>query len=115
MSPSLTKKKCVPCEGPAAAVSRDQALKHLKEIDGWELSPDAKMIRRAWIMKNFVQGVKAIEAIKNIAESEGHHPDVHLTGYKNLTFELYTHSIGGLSENDFIVAAKINQIMDPAR
>ena len=59
-------------------------------------------------MKNFTAAVRLINKIAEIAESENHHPDIHLTGYRKLRIELTTHALGGLTENDFIVAAKIN-------
>jgi len=68
------------------------------------------MISREYVMKNFLAAVDLIGKIAQIAETEDHHPDLHLTGYNCLRVELRTHAIGGLSENDFIVAAKINVI-----
>ena len=61
-------------------------------------------------MKNFAAAVEFITDITDIAEAENHHPDLHLTGYRNLAIELWTHAIGGLSENDFILAAKIDAL-----
>ncbi|MBF0571658.1 MAG: 4a-hydroxytetrahydrobiopterin dehydratase [Candidatus Omnitrophica bacterium] len=106
----LTKKKCVPCEGIGRAYTSDEAQSRLAEISGWVLGKDGKSIERAFILKNFVACVNFINKIKDIAEDEMHHPDLHLTGYKNLKVVLYTHSLGGITENDLIVAAKVNQI-----
>ena len=61
-------------------------------------------------MKNFLAGLAFFQSVAVIAEDEAHHPDLHLEGYKNLSIEMWTHDIGGLSENDFILAAKINQL-----
>jgi 4a-hydroxytetrahydrobiopterin dehydratase len=68
------------------------------------------MIRRAWTVRNFMAGIEFFTKVAALAEEEGHHPDLHLEGYRQVAIELWTHAIGGLSENDFILAAKINQI-----
>jgi 4a-hydroxytetrahydrobiopterin dehydratase len=108
---SLTDKKCVPCEGIGRAYTAAEVQPHLGEILGWILAQDGKSIERAYTLKNFVVCVDLINKIKEIAEDEMHHPDLHLTGYKNLKVVLYTHALGGVTENDLIVAAKINQIV----
>jgi len=106
----LTKKKCEPCEGIGRAYTPVEVRSHLAEIPGWVVNQDGKSIERAFTLKNFVVCVDFINKIKNIAEDEMHHPDLHLTGYKNLKVVLYTHALDGVTENDLIVAAKINQI-----
>ena len=82
----------------------------LADIPGWELV-DAKALRRTVKCNDFLDAVAFIGRIAPIAEAEDHHPDLHLTGYRKLTIELSTHAIGGLSENDFILAAKINKLL----
>ena len=82
----------------------------LKELPGWELDGDGKRICREWVVKDFLAGVEFIQHVAQLAEEEGHHPDLHLTGYRHLSVELTTHAIGGLSENDFVMAAKINDL-----
>ena len=82
----------------------------LEKIPGWYLTHEGQRIRKDWTVKNFVVGLKFFNEVGEIAESDGHHPDLHLEGYRNLSIELWTHAIGGLSENDFILAAKIDQI-----
>jgi 4a-hydroxytetrahydrobiopterin dehydratase len=104
----LTQKKCEPCEGKTKPFSRQEASGLLAQIPGWRLTDDARGIYREYTLKNFVDAVAMINAIAPIAEKEGHHPDLHLTGYRRLRIDLYTHAIGGLSENDFILAAKID-------
>ena len=106
----LTEKKCEPCEGKTAPFTKDQAKQYLPQVAGWQLSDDGKMISKQYITKNFLAAVNFIRNIANVAEAENHHPDLHLTGYRKLKADLSTHALGGLSENDFIVAAKINQI-----
>ena len=106
----LTKKKCVPCEGTVKAYSPQEVQGRLGEIPGWALGPDGKSIWRQYTLKNFVAAVNLINKIKDIAEDQMHHPDLHLTGYKNLKVVLYTHALGGVTENDLIVAAKIEEL-----
>lgn len=106
----LTKKKCVPCEGIGRALTPAEAGSRLPEVPGWALAPDAKSIERTYTLKNFVACVDLINKIKDIAEDEMHHPNLHLTGYKQLKVVLYTHALGGITENDLIVAAKINRL-----
>ena len=106
----LRQKKCKPCEGGTPAIPAAQARDYLQGLEGWELSEDATLIRKTYLMKNFMAAVKLIDQIAEIAEAEDHHPDLHLTGYRKLTIELSTHAIKGLSENDFILASKIEAL-----
>jgi 4a-hydroxytetrahydrobiopterin dehydratase len=106
----LARKKCVPCEGGVPRVPRAQAREFLNALPGWTLASNAKSIRKEWLMKDFIAAVTLINRIKDVAETDDHHPDLHLTGYRRLAVELFTHAIGGLSENDFILAAKIEKL-----
>ena len=107
----LTKKKCVPCEGGVPKLSKSQSLKYLKELSGgWMLMSQGNAIRAEYRMKDFQAAIDFINRVGKVAEREGHHPDFHLTGYRKLAIELSTHAIGGLSENDFILAAKIDRL-----
>ena len=106
----LLKKKCQPCEGIGQALTAKQAEEYLSKVFGWKISDNAKMISRDFVMKNFMAAIKFINHIATIAESENNHPDIHLTGYRKLRIELSTHALGGLTENDFIVASKINEV-----
>lgn len=107
----LVAKKCVPCEGGVEAYSLAEAQDQLERLPGWSLTHDGKRIRKDWEMGNFVQGLDFLNRVGEIAESDGHHPDLHLEGYKNVWIEIWTHAIGGLSENDFILAAKIDELL----
>ena len=109
-TPPLTQRTCKPCEGGAEPLPASAAATLLKDVPGWELV-GGKAIRRTVTCKNFLDAVALIQKIAPIAEAEDHHPDFHLTGYRKLTIELSTHAIGGLSENDFILAAKIDQVL----
>src|SRR4051812_6537142 len=109
-SDQLVAKKCVPCEGGVPAYSVADAQQQLSRLQGWTLSADQKRIVKKWTAKNFMAGMNFFNQVAQIAEEEQHHPDLHLTGYRNVSIELSTHAIGGLSENDFILAAKIDKI-----
>jgi 4a-hydroxytetrahydrobiopterin dehydratase len=106
----LTQKKCVPCEGGVPKYTLDEAKAQLRTLEGWRLTHDGQRIRKDWAVKNFVAGMKFFHQVAELAEAEGHHPDLHLEGYRNVWIELWTHAIGGLSENDFILAAKIDRL-----
>ena len=106
----LTKKKCLPCEGIGRAFDRAEAEARINEVPGWSLSNDAKSIWREYIVKDFMAAVDFINAIAPVAESENHHPDIHLTGYRKVRIDLNTHALGGITENDLILAAKINEL-----
>ena len=106
----LRKKTCGACEGGASAYERADAEQVLEKLPGWQLTEDGKRIRRQWAAKDFMSAIQFFNLLAELAEGEGHHPDIHLVGYRNVTVELWTHSIDGLSENDFIMAAKIDEL-----
>ena len=106
----FSQKRCLPCEGIGHAMTKEEVTEGLKNVTGWGLGADGKSIERQYVFKNFIQAVDMVNLIKNIAEEERHHPDLHITGYKNLKVVLFTHALNGLTENDFIVAAKINKL-----
>ena len=106
----LLSKKCEPCEGKTKPFTKQEAQSYLNQVSGWEIDTEGKVIQRTFNMKNFMSAVNFIDKIAQVAEAENHHPDIHLTGYRKLRIDLSTHAIGGLSENDFIVAAKINEL-----
>ena len=107
---TLRAKKCQPCEGGVPPLSESEVRELLKTVPGWEVTEDGKRIRRHWKAKHFRAGLEFFQKVGELAEAEGHHPDLHLVGYRNVTIEIWTHAIGGLSENDFILAAKIDQV-----
>jgi len=105
----LYQKHCVPCEGNVPAFARPQNLDHLKRINEWQLNDDIS-IEKIYLFKDFKEAMKFVDKVAEIAEEEGHHPDILLFGWNKVKLSLSTHSIGGLSENDFILASKIDQI-----
>lgn len=108
----LHQDKCKPCEGGVEACSIEQAQQQLQPLDQWQLSDDGKMISRRVKRKNFMDAMRLLQQVAEVAEQQQHHPDLHLTGYRQVRIDLTTHAIGGLSENDFIVAAKIDALID---
>lgn len=107
----LLTQKCVPCEGGVEPMTKIDAesmiMYHVKD---WVLSLDAKHISKKFEFKDFAEALSFVNKVGAVAESEGHHPDIHLLDYKFVSIDLSTHAIKGLSQNDFIVAAKINAI-----
>ena len=89
---------------------RKEAERLLQDLPGWELTEDGKRIRREWTVKHFMAAMDFFNRVAQLAEDEGHHPDLHLVAYRSVAIELWTHAIGGLSENDFITAAKIDEL-----
>ncbi len=109
-SEQLVSKHCVPCEGGVPTVPLAQAEGFLENLPGWRITHEGQRIRKDWTVKNFMEGIGFFQRVAALAEDEGHHPDLHLEGYRNVWIEIWTHAIGGLSENDFILAAKIDQL-----
>ena len=106
----LTDKKCVPCEGGVPSLTREEAERYLNKLtDGWSLSDDARFIYRDFKFKGFYKTMAFVNAIAWIANAEGHHPDLEV-GYNHCLIKYTTHAIDGLTENDFICAAKIDRL-----
>ncbi len=106
----LIAERCVPCEGGVPKLAADEVAACLAELPAWSLSPDGLFIRREWTVADFRTAIKLANNIGALAERERHHPDLHLESYRRLRVELTTHAIGGLSINDFRLAAKIDAI-----
>ena len=103
----LTNKKCVPCEGGTPTLSATEISTLLANLKNWQVSHDHKSISKQFSFKNFYHCMAFVNAMAYIANKEGHHPDVKL-GYNYCDVLFTTHAIDGLSENDFICAAKID-------
>ncbi|CAL1410511.1 unnamed protein product [Linum trigynum] len=109
----LVTKKCVPCNSKDMRPMTDEsAAEMMPKVPGWNLvNEDGKLkLNRSWRAKSFTKGLELFQLVGNIAETEGHHPDLHLVGWNDVKIEIWTHAAGGLTENDFILAAKINQL-----
>jgi 4a-hydroxytetrahydrobiopterin dehydratase len=106
-APKEQKKSLKKPEAPSL-LAANKVRTSIKNLEGWQLTDDNKMIYREFILRDFMTAVDLIDHIALIAEDEKHHPDIHLTQFRNLRVGLTTHDVGGLSEKDFIVALKIN-------
>ncbi len=106
----LTSKHCVPCEGGVAPLTREQSAHLMKQLHAdWQLIDDNKSIRRTFKFKNFYHTMSFVNAVAHVANKEDHHPDLEV-GYNYCNIRYNTHAIGGLSENDFICAAKVDAL-----
>jgi len=104
----LEEKKCVPCIGGIQPMKKDDALKYLKSLNGWDIVNNKK-IKKSFKFSNFKETMDFVNKVADTAEHEGHHPDICLY-YGKADITLWTHKIKGLHENDFIMAAKIDRI-----
>ena len=108
----LAEKKCIPCEGGIPAFDRGEIHKYLKRVDGWDVKNNKEknyFLIKEFKFKNFIESQNFINNVSTIAEREGHHPDISF-GWGYCKIKIFTHSIKGLAESDFILAAKIDNI-----
>ncbi len=105
----LKSRHCKPCEGGVAPLNERQAAELLRALDGWGLSDDGREIHKEFRFKNFYRTMSFVNAVAHIANTEGHHPDLEI-GYSRCLVRYTTHAIGGLSDNDFICAARIDAL-----
>ncbi len=106
----LTNKKCIPCEGGAKAFDISEIHKYQKKVDGWNVIKNKKnvyLLEKEFTFKNFLESQNFVNIVGEISEKEGHHPDISF-GWGYAKIQITTHAIEGLSENDFILAAKID-------
>jgi 4a-hydroxytetrahydrobiopterin dehydratase len=104
----LASRSCKPCTEGTPALRGQPLQENLSRVEGWELKGDRKIVK-AFEFDDFVGALDFTNRVGDLAESEGHHPEIHL-GYGKVVVELWTHKIDGLSDNDFILAAKIDQL-----
>lgn len=104
---NLLKQKCAPCEG-GEPLPRSESQAYLTELKGWTLHQ--KSLEQDFLFKDFKESMQFVNKVADIAEKEGHHPDIYIF-YKKVHLQLSTHAVGGLSVNDFILAAKIDQLL----
>ena len=110
----LLNKKCVPCEGGVLPFDISQIHKYQKKVDGWNILTDKKKIfflNKKFQFKNFLDSQNFVTKVGQISENEGHHPDISF-GWGYAEIKITTHAIEGLSKNDFILAAKIDQLIN---
>ena len=104
----LTHKKCIPCEAGSVPMSAETLEKYLSAITGWQ-QEEGKKIKKEFKFEDFRSSMGFVNRIAELAEAEGHHPAIFIS-YNKVRITLSTHAIGGLSENDFIMAAKIDKL-----
>jgi 4a-hydroxytetrahydrobiopterin dehydratase len=104
----LADRRCVPCQGGTPPLTRDQFGPLFGQLEGWQIDQD-RMLIKVFRFKNFVEAVEFVNAIMPVAEAENHHPDLRVT-WGQVRVELWTHKIKGLSEADFVMAAKIDRV-----
>lgn len=107
---TLNQQHCQPCAKGTPPLTQDQILRLLPQVPGWELDLTGKAIFRLFTFESYWQGLGFVNAVAWIAQVEQHHPDIELL-YKKVKVQFATHSVGGLSDNDFICAAKANALL----
>jgi 4a-hydroxytetrahydrobiopterin dehydratase len=107
--PNLSQKHCVPCEGGTKPLEPFRNSELIKEINTWQLIED-KAIEKTLLFKDFTEALAFVNKVGALAEAEGHHPDISIFGWNKVKLSLSTHAIGGLSDNDFILASKIDEL-----
>lgn len=107
---TLCQKKCKPCEGGTPPVPDDEARAMLAGLPGWELKD--RLIEKTYRFANHYQAIAFVNAVAWVSHAEDHHPVLEV-GYNHCTVRYWTHAVGGLSENDFICAAKVDSLIDP--
>ena len=105
----LSQKKCTPCPPGTLPLTKDQSQALLAQVPGWEFSLEGRAIKRRFTFKDFMSALTFVNKVGELAEAEGHHPDLML-GWGYAECVLWTHTVVGLHENDFIMASKINQL-----
>ncbi len=114
MAEGLATERCQACEGGTPPLTRDEASALLPEIsDRWSISENGRSLQRTITFKNFARAMAFLNRVAEVAESEGHHPDFCLQNWNQVSLTLSTHAIGGLSRNDFILAAKVDGVVKP--
>ncbi len=114
MSDELLKKKCVPCEGGVVPFDISEIHKYQKKVDGWDVKQTNEknfFLEKKFEFKNFLESQRFVNQVGKVSEEEGHHPDINF-GWGYAQINITTHAINGLSENDFILAAKIDRIIN---
>jgi 4a-hydroxytetrahydrobiopterin dehydratase len=106
----LKDQKCVPCEGGVEPLKRSEFEQYLAQVSGWKLTED-RLLQREFIFKNFREAMVFVNRVAELAEAEGHHPDMNIHSWNKVEMKLSTHAIGGLSVNDFVMAVKIDALL----
>ena len=110
-SEGLAEKRCTPCRGGIAPLTEPAARALSAGAPGWRLEEGATRLHRRFEFGDFIEAMKFVNRVAEVAEQEGHHPDIAIH-WNAVDLTLWTHKIGGLHENDFIVAAKVNRLLE---
>jgi 4a-hydroxytetrahydrobiopterin dehydratase len=109
----FSKQTCVPCQGGIPPLREDKVKEYLKSLPaGWEYKKNPDRIEKDFEFKNFSKAIEFINKVADVAEQQNHHPNIYLHDWKYVRIENYTHKINGLHENDFILASKIEKILE---
>ena len=114
MDDDLSKKKCIPCEGNIPPFDYNEIHKYLKKVDDWEVKKNEEnnfFLIKEFKFENFKQSQNFVNNVGEIAENEGHHPDIYF-GWGYAKIKIFTHAINGLAESDFILASKIDKVIN---
>lgn len=106
---NLADEKCVPCEAGGKPLDANEISFYMKDVPKWQVAADGKKLHRSYTFKDFKESMRFVNRVADAAESKGHHPDISIH-YNEVRLELWTHAVGGLSVNDFILAAKIDSL-----
>ena len=109
-SVSLTEIKCVPCQGGEPPLVGEELKEYESSLPDWEVYDNATKIKREFEFPNFRLAIEFVDRVASLAEEEGHHPNIYVYDFKKVRIELWTHKINGLHQNDFVMAAKINEL-----
>ena len=107
----LASKSCVPCRGGVPPLSEAEAARFLEGTPEWRLEEQATRLRRGFEFRDFLEAMKFVNRVADLAEQEGHHPDIAIH-WNKVDLVLWTHKIGGLHENDFILASKVDRLLE---
>jgi len=110
----LASRQCEPCRGGIPPLSEDEARKLAQETPNWTVTEDGKRLVRTVELEDFKAAMEFVNRVADVAEREGHHPDIAIH-WNKVALVLWTHKIGGLHENDFILAAKIDRLLEEPR
>ena len=110
-SGDLASKSCVPCRGGIPPLTREEAGELLARASEWSLEENGTRLRRRFEFEDFKKAIAFVNRVADIAEEQGHHPDIAIH-WNKVDLVLWTHKIGGLHENDFILAAKVNRLLE---
>lgn len=108
---NLKTKKCEPCEGGVDPLTRKDFEVYLEQVEAWSIIENDTKMEREYEFKDFKEALDFVNRAGEIAEEEGHHPNIYIHDWNKVKMILFTHAIGGLSINDFVVAVKIDQLL----